>query len=407
MKNLKFLTLATLMLCITAPECVFSQNGVFYNYSIDVNGTTREYILYEPAGYGNDDILPLIFVFHGFGSTAQFFAENLNLSLVADTARFYIVHPQGLVVEDLVFGGSGTGWNIPGNYVADHDDVLFINAIIDDIISNPAIQIDLSRIHSTGNSSGAEMSYYMACALSDRIASVAGNAGQMAWVMMDSLCTPERPVSVLHSLGTLDPFFPVNGNEFFPPLEGTAEYWAELCGCDSVPEVIQLPDIDPYDGSVPFLKTYGNCDPGFEVLCYRIQGMGHSWPGSGYPGANNDIDIGFEMWAFFKRNPHPNFYTTIPKTESVLQFNISPNPCSGSVKLRYRISDVTCLPDRQGYLIFDMIDLTGAKVKSFTIQNSDLGINELKIDLRDIPAGVYFGVLKTNNGIQTKKIIKL
>ena len=406
MKNLNLLTFEILILCIVSAVSSFAQNGVFYDYTIDVNGTTRDYILYEPGGYGDGDILPLVFVFHGFGNTAQFFADNLNLSMVADTAQFFIVYPQGLVVEDLVFGGSGYGWNIPGNYLAEHDDVLFINSIIDDIMSNPAFQIDLSRIHSTGNSSGAEMSYYMACALSDRIASVAGNAGQMAWVMMDSLCTPERPVSVLHSLGTIDPFFPVNGNEYFPPLEGCAEYWAELCGCDSVPDVIQLPDIDPYDWSVPFLKTYGNCNPGFEVLCYRIQGGGHSWPGSGYAGANNDIDIGLEMWAFFKRNPHP-YLVSVYEREVVSDFSISPNPSSGFVNLQFVIGEKACLTDRQGIVNCDLLNISGVKVKSFINEIRKPGTYEMEIDLSDIPAGVYFCVLRTNEGVQTRKIVKL
>ena len=403
MKNLKLLSFATLMLCFTVPESICAQNGIFHNYSIDVNGTTREYILYEPEGYGGGDILPLVFVFHGFGSTALFFAENINLTIVADTAKFFIAFPQGLEVEDLVFGGYDAGWNIPGNYVAEQDDVLFINVIIDDLISNPAFQIDLSRIHSTGNSSGAEMSYYMACSLSDRIASVAGNAGQMALIMMDSLCTPERPVSVLHSMGSLDPFFPLYGNEYFPPLEGCAEYWAALAGCDSIPEVIVLPDIDPYDGSIVFLKVYGNCNPGFEVLCYRIQGGGHSWPGSGYPGANNDIDIGLEMWAFFKRNPHPNFYTSLPEVESSVQFNISPNPTSGFTQLRFTIYE-------QGFTILELFGISGKKVKSFINEIKNPGTYDMEVDLSGLQKGIYFVTLKTNNSgypRQTKKIIKL
>ena len=35
------------------------------------------------------------------------------------------------------------------------------------------------------------------------------------------------------------------------------------------------------------------------------------------------------------------------------------------------------------------------------------GTHEMEIDLKNIPAGVYFCVLKTNKGIQTKKIVKL
>jgi len=407
MKKLKLITFVILMLWLAAPGSLTAQNGIFHDYTLYVDETMREYILYEPEGYGDGDILPLIFVFHGFGSTAQFFAENLNMSLMADTAQFFIVYPQGLICEDLVFGGFGTGWNIPGNYVAEHDDILFMNAIIDDIISNPAFGIDISRIHSTGNSSGAEMSYYMACALSDRIASVAGNAGQIALIMMDSLCTPERPVSVLHSLGTDDPFFPVNGNQFFPPLEGVAEYWAALDGCDSVPEIFEFPDLDPYDGSIVFLKIYGNCNPGFEVLCYRVQGGGHSWPGSGYTGANNDIDIGMEMWAFFKRNPHPNFYTSLPEAESIVQFDISPNPCSDIANLRFSIFEQACLPDRQGSTICDLFDVSGVKIKQLLNKKKIPDTYELTVDLSDLKPGVYFCTLKTSYGIQTKKIIKL
>jgi len=399
MKNLTSLILAGTLLLHLLPISSFSQNGIFHEYTIEVNGTEREYILYEPEAYNGDDILPLIFVFHGFDYTALLVAENLNLSLVADTAQFFIVYPQGLVVEDLVFGGSGTGWNIPGNYLADHDDILFMNAIIDDIISNPIFDIDINRIHSTGHSNGAEMSYYLACSLSDRIASVAGNAGQIALIMMDSLCTPERLVSVLHSLGTNDPFYPVNGNEFFPPLEGVAEYWAALDGCDNVPEIIELPDIDPYDGSIVFLKIYGNCDPGFEVLCYRIQGGGHSWPGSGYSGANNDIDIGMEMWAFFKRNPHPNYFS-IPETRFDSHLKISPNPCSGSANLQFTIYE-------SGFMICDLLEISGVKVKSILNEKKLPGTYEMEIDLRDLKPGIYFCVLKTGEGIKTKKIVKL
>lgn len=81
-------------------------------------------------------------------------------------------------------------------------------------------------------------------------------------------------------------------------------------------------------------------------------------------------------------------------------FSVSPNPTSASVNLRYMISDL-------GYMIFDLIDITGTKVKSLTIQSNEAGTHEMEIDLCDVPAGIYFCVLKTNQGIQTKKIVKL
>jgi len=88
-------------------------------------------------------------------------------------------------------------------------------------------------------------------------------------------------------------------------------------------------------------------------------------------------------------------------------FNITPNPCIDGVTLQYAINDLTCLPDRQGYLIFDLFGLTGTKVKSFIIQNAEPGNHELENDLSNLPAGIYFCKLKTHNGTQTQKIIKL
>ncbi len=339
MKNLTIIAFASLMLCMALHESTIAQTGVYYNNPITVDGTLRAYRLYVPGGYNGEDILPLIFVFHGFGSSAMVTPDQLKLYDIADTAMFFIIYPQGLFCEDLVFGGSGTGWNIPGNYVAPQDDILFINAILDEVEANPDVHVDPARIFGCGHSSGAEMSYYIACALSERFASVTGVSGQMALIMMDSLCTPERPVSVMHVLGTEDPAFPVNGNQYFPPLEGTAEYWASIDGCDSIPQVIELPDIDPNDGSTVTLKIYGNCDPGFEVRCYRVEGGGHSWPGIPLPGINQDIHASVEMWEFFKRNPHPNFILQYLKQNLFFNLTFHLIPAPGSVNLEYLNTD--------------------------------------------------------------------
>lgn len=78
---------------------------------------------------------------------------------------------------------------------------------------------------------------------------------------------------------------------------------------------------------------------------------------------------------------------------------ISPNPFSDKIILNvsnneYRILD------------FELIDLTGSKVKSFTIQNSDPENHEMEIDLNDLGSGVYLLRIHTDKKIVTKKIIK-
>jgi len=305
------LCLSGLFLMLSFPRSSYSQgSGVYHEMTIQVNGVDRQYTLYEPQGHNTLFQWPVVFNFHGFYATA---ASQINISqmyFVADTSKFFIVYPQGLPVEDLIFGGTGPGWNVPGNYAAPHDDIDFIHKIIKELIAHPDFTIDTNRLYAAGNSNGGEMAFYLACALSERIASCAGVAAQMAYIMMDFICTPDRPVSTLQMLGTEDPFFPVDGDEFFPPLEGASEYWASINNCDSIPTITFLPDLDPGDGSTVTLKDYDFCFNGYEVLCYRIEGGGHTWPGGGQPtGVNRDINASSEIWNFFERNPHPNFYS--------------------------------------------------------------------------------------------------
>ena len=65
------------------------------------------------------------------------------------------------------------------------------------------------------------------------------------------------------------------------------------------------------------------------------------------------------------------------------------------------------LLQKHSSILFDLFNHTGTKVKSINIQNIKPGNHEMEIDFSDLPAGIYFCVLKTNEKIQTKKIVKL
>jgi len=77
------------------------------------------------------------------------------------------------------------------------------------------------------------------------------------------------------------------------------------------------------------------------------------------------------------------------------------------VNLRFVISEQACLPDRQGIVICDLFDISGLRIKRLLNDKKMPGTYDIKIDLSDIPAGIYFCELKTNGGKQTKKVIKL
>jgi len=93
----------------------------------------------------------------------------------------------------------------------------------------------------------------------------------------------------------------------------------------------------------------------------------------------------------------------IPSVEDLAlenEFQIFPNPCYEFVTIQYLTYD-------GGTLIFDLMDISGVKVKTLTINNLKPGIHEMEIDLSDIPAGVYFCTLKTIDRTQTSKLVKL
>ncbi|MEZ5082592.1 MAG: T9SS type A sorting domain-containing protein [Bacteroidales bacterium] len=77
-------------------------------------------------------------------------------------------------------------------------------------------------------------------------------------------------------------------------------------------------------------------------------------------------------------------------------FTISPNPTSGSVYLKFENHD-------HGIVICNLFQVSGLKVKKILNEQMLSGTHEIEIDLSDLPVGIYFSVLKTIQGIQTKR----
>ena len=94
-------------------------------------------------------------------------------------------------------------------------------------------------------------------------------------------------------------------------------------------------------------------------------------------------------------------------------FTISPNPCSGFVNLQYTISEQgqpSAKASGVGRLVIcDLYEISGIRVKQLLNEERIPGTYEIKIDLSDVPAGIYLCTLKTNPEYsgQTKKLIKL
>ena len=59
------------------------------------------------------------------------------MSSIADTAKFLVVYPQGLIVNCKPLGIVDLGWNIPDNFEAEQDDVAFVDKMITNLKTTP------------------------------------------------------------------------------------------------------------------------------------------------------------------------------------------------------------------------------------------------------------------------------
>lgn len=272
------------------------------------NDSIRSYLLYVPEAYDGSEDWPLVINYHGFTNSAadQMYISQMNT--VADTGHFLIAYPQGLLVSNPFLGFSAPGWNVDGT-LSTNDDIAFSNSLIDHIQTTYAI--DAARIYVTGWSMGASIAFEVSCKLADRIAAVAGVANQMADSQIAN-CDPGRPLSAMLIQGTADPIVPFDGDGFlFSAASATPSFWAGYNHCAPDSLVTDLPDLVTTDTSTVTLIDYIDCDAGTEVLFYRVNGGGHSWPGGGalppsLGKTNQDINASSEIWNFFQRNPHPN-----------------------------------------------------------------------------------------------------
>jgi polyhydroxybutyrate depolymerase len=222
--------------------------------------------LHIPPRYGDATPAGLVFAFHGYGLTAQFFAQYTALATSADQRHDIVVFPQAL--------GDNLVWNVSRD-ASQPDDASFATELLDHL--EQTLCVDRARIYATGFSLGGEMSQLLACLLPGRIAAIGVVASAF------SSCTAPVPLLVIH--GTADPSIPYLGGTYplnigggrAPAVRDVVERWASGLGCTADVRIEQpAPDV--------IVSTYNGCKRGENgVVFYVVQNGGHSWPGSPRP----------------------------------------------------------------------------------------------------------------------------
>jgi polyhydroxybutyrate depolymerase len=277
--------------------------------SLVFNGEERYFEVFTPASYDGATPVPLVLVLHGAGGDRALIKSLTGFNTLAEDAGFIVVYPAGR-------DGTWADGRNPEADVNQPDDVGFIAALLDRL--GEEYSVDQARIYVVGASNGAMMAHQLGCALAGRIAAIAAVAAPLPEHTVAG-CTPAAALPVLQISGTGDPLVPYAGGQLawgmvgpgdLLSAEATGQFWAQHNACATTPETSDLPDRDPRDNTRVARLAYPDCAAGADVVLYRVEGGGHSYPGS-YQYApvllaghtSMDIDATAVIWAFFEEHP--------------------------------------------------------------------------------------------------------
>jgi len=279
-------------------------------------GVERWYLRHVPPTHDGSTPMPVVVDLHGYSEGADVHALVSGLGPYGDEQGFVTVTPHG----------QGQGpvplWDTtPGG--PDH---VFLEGMLDEV--EASLCVDTSRVFVTGLSNGAMMTSMLACELSGRFAAAAPVAGVTE--MPD--CQADRPVPVVAFHGTDDGFLAYDGGlgpqvASLPSPDGQGTLAdvsdrpaeSEEPTGPSVPEVVAdwagrngCDDAAPTEAVADDVTVLSfACPAGVEAELYRVDGGGHSWPGSEFL-ANVENVVGHTtmsisanevMWEFFEQHP--------------------------------------------------------------------------------------------------------
>lgn len=353
-----------------------TSNAQITTGSITVDGLERDYILQIPNNYVEGEAIPLVFNFHGFGSNAlqqQFYA---GMTQLANTKNFAICYPNGV----------DAAWNVGWSFGSQANDVGFVEAMIDKFSAD--YTINDKKIYSCGMSNGGFFSIVLACELGDKIAAIASVTGGMVDEYVPN-CNPEQKIPMMQIHGTADDVVAYNGTQGVSiPVESLITLWTDKLVCTTPGDTTVIADTDMSDMTTAIRIDYTDCQDDLEVVLYKIDGGGHTWPGApiNIGVTNYDFSASEVIWEFFDRFELP--VSTSTEDIDLQSLRLSPNP----------VSDFVLIDGIDAAANVEVYSMQGIQVINQTTHNGMLRLSGLD-------AGVY--ILKIVGTDQVAKFIKL
>lgn len=267
--------------------------------SIRHDGLSRSYLIAIPDTAPAETPLPLVLALHRFAGSAAEMARISRFHEVGIEEGFIVCYPDG----------RGRRWNTDPD--ARPDDVGYLRALVAALAAE--YPVDLDRVYVTGASNGGFLSWLLACEAADTFAAVAPVMATLPENIATACASAAMPICVVH--GTDDPVVPYDGFELgggpaasrgVLPIPEAVAFWVTRNGADTAPVIEVLSNPDPRDPTVTVSERYLN-PGGAEVLLYRVEGGGHTWPGGGeiWPRfivgpQSTGFDASRAIWEFFR-----------------------------------------------------------------------------------------------------------
>ena len=322
--------LAIMTMVLPAGSVIMAQEyspGFHTGWMLELGGNNitynRTYEYYIPSSYDGSEAVPLLFSFHGLGSNPEGQIELTSFDALAEQEGFIAVFPEATALDPEEYPdcaqylpelpGANIMWNIGLNwtlqYCAGIDDVGFVSDMVDWFDSN--YNINGNRIYATGMSNGAMFTYYVALILPSTFAGIAPVCSPMTVNGFEFEGVP--PLTVIMMMGTADPIVNYDGMPYaYGSMNDTVDFWLGVDGIASEPvETVWGPTGS--DSTVVHRYAYSGGTDGTEVVFFKVEGGGHTWPGgplySPYVGAvTTHIDGSAQIWKYL---PPEKYYLKI------------------------------------------------------------------------------------------------
>jgi poly(3-hydroxybutyrate) depolymerase len=237
--------------------------------SMEVDGTTREFIVKLPANYDANRPYRLIFGWHGLGGSAMQVAGGFGGGFYGQATRSensaVLIAGQGLPTMNANGEMGGAGWPNTGGR-----DVAFARKLVE--FAQGHYCIDKSRIFSVGMSYGGIMSNTVGCQLGDVFRAIAPIAGAGPRTFGNTMCVGQVAAWIAH--GNMDTVVS------FDSGKASRDYWVMSNHCQSATTPVGPERCVAYEG----------CDAGHPVHWCEFDGE-HTVP----PFAADAI------WSFFSQ----------------------------------------------------------------------------------------------------------